>query len=55
MDEGLINKRSIVVKTVYSDPKDVYTDEEIELFRTVVECGAPSFFRWAREGGIKIA
>lgn len=32
-----------------------YTDEEIELFRTVVEHGAPSFFRWAREGGIKIA
>ena len=32
-----------------------YTDEEIGLFRTVVECGAPSFYRWAREGGIKIA
>lgn len=32
-----------------------YSDEEIELFRTVVECGAPSFYRWAREGGIQIA
>ena len=32
-----------------------YTEEEIELFRTVAEHGAPSFFRWAREGGIKIA
>lgn len=32
-----------------------YTDKEIEIFRTVVERGAPSFYRWAREGGIKIA
>ena len=32
-----------------------YTDEEIELFKTVVEQGAPSFYRWAREGGINIA
>ena len=32
-----------------------YTEEEIELFRTVVERGAPSFYRWAREGGINIA
>ena len=32
-----------------------YTEEEIELFKTVVEHGAPSFYRWAREGGIKIA
>ena len=32
-----------------------YTDEEIELFKTIVEKGAPSFYRWAREGGIKIA
>lgn len=32
-----------------------YTEEEIELFRTVVERGAPSFYRWARQGGIKIA
>ena len=32
-----------------------YTEEEISMFRTVVERAAPSFFRWAREGGIKIA
>ena len=32
-----------------------YTDEEIELFRKVVEYGAPNFYMWAREGGIKIA
>ena len=32
-----------------------YTDKEIELFRTVVEQGAPYFYEWAREGGIKIA
>ena len=32
-----------------------YTDEEIETFRTVVERGLPSFYRWAREGGIQIA
>lgn len=37
------------------DKEGNYTDEEIELFKTVVECGAPSFYRWAREGGIKIA
>lgn len=30
MDEGLIEKRAIQVKTVYSDPKEVYTDEEID-------------------------
>jgi len=32
-----------------------YTDEEIEMFRTVVERGAASFYRWAREGGMHIA
>lgn len=32
-----------------------YTDEEIALFKTVVEQGAPYFYQWAREGGIKIA
>ena len=32
-----------------------YTDEEIELFKTVIEQGAASFYRWAREGGIQIA
>lgn len=29
-----------------------YTEEEIAIFKTVVERGAPSFYRWAREGGI---
>lgn len=32
-----------------------YTQKEIEIFKTVVERGAPSFYRWAREGGIKFA
>ena len=32
-----------------------YTEEEIDLFKTVVERGAPSFFEWAREGGMHIA
>lgn len=32
-----------------------FTDKEIEIFKTIVERGAPSFFRWAREGGIHIA
>lgn len=32
-----------------------YTEEEIEIFKTVVERGAHIFYRWAREGGIKIA
>ena len=40
-------------KILYKDGN--YTDEEIELFRTVVERGLPSFYRWAREGGIQIA
>lgn len=31
-----------------------YTDEEIDIFKTVVERSAPSFYRWAREGGINI-
>lgn len=30
MDEGLIEKRAITVKTVYSDPKEVYTEEELD-------------------------
>lgn len=29
-----------------------YTDEEIEMFRAIVERGLPSFYRWARQGGI---
>lgn len=32
-----------------------YTEEEIELFKKVVEHGAPNFYRWAKKGGIKIA
>ena len=32
-----------------------YTDKEIEIFRTVVERGLPSFYRWARQGGIHVA
>ena len=40
-------------RIIYKEGK--YTNEEIELFNTVVEQGAPSFFRWARDGGIKIA
>ena len=32
-----------------------YSEEEIALFKTVVERGAPYFYEWAREGGIKIA
>jgi hypothetical protein len=40
-------------KIIYKDGH--YTDEEIELFRKVVEQGAPYFYKWAREGGIKIA
>ena len=40
-------------KITYKEGK--YSDEEIELFRIVVEKGEPSFYKWAREGGIKIA
>ncbi len=32
-----------------------FTEKEIEIFKSVVERGAPSFYRWAREGGINIA
>lgn len=32
-----------------------YTDEEIELFKTVVERGAPYFYKWAKQGGMKLA
>lgn len=31
------------------------TDEEIEIFKTVVERGLPSFYRLAREGGLRSA
>ena len=40
-------------KILYKDGN--YSENEIELFKTVIEHGAPSFYRWAREGGIKIA
>jgi len=32
-----------------------YSQKEIDTFRVVVERAAPSLYRWAREGGIKIA
>ena len=32
-----------------------YTEEEIEKFKQVVERGAPLFFKYAREGGMKSA
>lgn len=32
-----------------------YTEEEVELFKTVVERGAPYFYELVREGGIQIA
>ena len=34
---------------------DFDTDEEIEIFKTVVERGAPHFYRIAREGGVESA
>lgn len=40
-------------KIVEKDGK--YTEEEIAMFKTVVERGAPSFFEWARKGGMNIA
>lgn len=40
-------------KILYKDGN--YSESEIELFKTVIEHGAPSFYRWARERGIKIA
>ena len=32
-----------------------YTEEEIDMFRKIVEQGAPYFYKWSREGGRKIA
>ena len=32
-----------------------YTEEEIAIFKTVVERGAPYFYDWSRQGGIQIA
>lgn len=40
-------------KIVENDGK--YTDEEIELFKKVVEQGAAHFFEIAREGGLESA
>ena len=31
------------------------SDEEVEEFRKIVERGAPLFFKYAREGGLKLA
>lgn len=40
-------------KILYKDGN--YTDEEIAIFKTVVERGGPHFYRMAREGGIESA
>jgi len=40
-------------KIVYTEGN--YSEEEIELFRKVVEKGAPYFYRWAEQGGVQIA
>ncbi len=32
-----------------------YTDEEIEIFKTIVERGAPYFYELTNEGGVDIA
>lgn len=32
-----------------------YSEEEIAMFKKIVENGAPFFYKWAKEGGIKIA
>ena len=32
-----------------------FSEKEIEEFKKIVERGAHLFFKWAREGGIKIA
>ena len=32
-----------------------YSAEEIEMFKKILERGAPYFFKWSKEGGIKIA
>ena len=31
-----------------------YTEEEIEMFRKIVEQGAPYFYKWSREGKVRI-
>ena len=40
-------------KIVYKEGN--YTEEEIDMFKKIVEQGAPFFYKWAREGGIKFA
>lgn len=40
-------------KILYKDGN--YTDEEIAIFKTVVERGGPHFYRMAREGGLESA
>ena len=40
-------------KIVYKEGN--YTIDEINLFKKIVEQGAPYFYKWSREGGIKIA
>ncbi len=40
-------------KVVYEEGH--YSEVEKEMFKKIVEKGAPYFYEWAREGGIKIA
>lgn len=40
-------------KVVYEEGH--YSDSEKEMFKKILEKGAPYFYEWAREGGIKIA
>ena len=40
-------------KVVYKEGN--YSDDEILLFKKIIEQGAPYFYKWSREGGIKIA
>lgn len=40
-------------KIVYEEGN--YTQKEKEMFIKILEHGAPYFYKWAREGGIKIA
>ncbi len=40
-------------KVIYTEGH--FSEEEIALFKTVVENGAPYFYEWARKGGIQIA
>ena len=40
-------------KIVYEEGH--YSKTEKEMFKKIVEKGAPYFYEWAREGGIKIA